>query len=292
MILASDSLPSFLLDRAAEAIINADALLVCAGAGMGVDSGLPDFRGGEGFWRAYPPLARLGLLFEDMATEEWFYRDPALAWGFYGHRLNLYRRTIPHDGFSFLLRWAETKPAGSFVYTSNVDGQFQKAGFNENEVVECHGSIHHLQCVAGCSRDIWSADDVSVEVDEETLRAKVPVPACSHCGFVARPNLLLFNDWKWLATRSGAQEKRMGLWLRSIKKRALRLTIVECGAGRAIPTVRSFSDRLSASGATFIRINPREPQTRPGSISLAAGALETLQALDARIPTAKGFSTG
>ena len=36
-----------------------DALLVAAGAGMGVDSGLPDFRGDEGFWRAYPPFAAL-----------------------------------------------------------------------------------------------------------------------------------------------------------------------------------------------------------------------------------------
>ncbi|MDT7752234.1 MAG: hypothetical protein QOD96_5896, partial [Pseudonocardiales bacterium] len=39
------------LDRAAELIAGADALLYCAGAGIGVDSGLPDFRGTEGFWR-------------------------------------------------------------------------------------------------------------------------------------------------------------------------------------------------------------------------------------------------
>ena len=45
------------LALAAEAIREADALLILAGAGMGVDSGLPDFRGSEGFWCAYPPLA-------------------------------------------------------------------------------------------------------------------------------------------------------------------------------------------------------------------------------------------
>ena len=46
------------LSRAAEAINAADALLVTAGAGMGVDSGLPDFRGAQGFWRAYPVLSK------------------------------------------------------------------------------------------------------------------------------------------------------------------------------------------------------------------------------------------
>ena len=47
--------------QAAEAIRAADALLITAGAGMGVDSGLPDFRGTQGFWRSYPVVGKLGL---------------------------------------------------------------------------------------------------------------------------------------------------------------------------------------------------------------------------------------
>ncbi len=57
---------------AAEAIKAADALLVTAGAGMGADSGLPDFRGTQGFWRAYPIIAKLGLSFEEMTKPGWF----------------------------------------------------------------------------------------------------------------------------------------------------------------------------------------------------------------------------
>src|SRR5437879_11522207 len=90
------------LQRAAEAVATADALLIGAGAGMGVDSGLPDFRGDQGFWRAYPPYAKLGLSFHELANPQWFESDPALAWGFYGQRLNLYRRTLPHEGFAIL----------------------------------------------------------------------------------------------------------------------------------------------------------------------------------------------
>lgn len=78
--------------RAVQAIRDADALLVSAGAGMGVDSGLPDFRGTQGFWRSYPALAKLGLSFEEMANPAWFQENPHLAWAFYGHRLHLYRR--------------------------------------------------------------------------------------------------------------------------------------------------------------------------------------------------------
>ena len=72
-----------------ESLGTSKSLLVAAGAGMGVDSGLPDFRGNEGFWKAYPPLAKLGIQFEEMANPRWFRDDPRLAWGFYGHRFNL-----------------------------------------------------------------------------------------------------------------------------------------------------------------------------------------------------------
>jgi NAD-dependent SIR2 family protein deacetylase len=111
--------------QAAEAIKAADTLLVNAGAGMGVDSGLTDFRGTHGFWRAYPAIARLGLSFEEMANPAWFSENPHLAWAFCGHRLNLYRQTKPHQGFSQLLEIGATKAAGYFVFTSNVDGHFQ-----------------------------------------------------------------------------------------------------------------------------------------------------------------------
>src|SRR5689334_25005330 len=103
--------PAFL--QVAEWFSEADGLLITAGAGMGVDSGLPDFRGREGFWRAYPPFAELGLDFRSLANPRWFRDDPALAWGFYGHRRNLYRETEPHEGFAILRRWAARRPKGA-----------------------------------------------------------------------------------------------------------------------------------------------------------------------------------
>ena len=60
------------LYRAAEAIKNADALIFTAGAGMGCDSGLPDFRGPEGFWKAYPPIKEKGLTFPEVVSLYFF----------------------------------------------------------------------------------------------------------------------------------------------------------------------------------------------------------------------------
>lgn len=145
------------LTHFAEHLKQADGLLITAGAGMGVDSGLPDFRGDQGFWKAYPPLKHLGKSFVDMATPELFYTDPKLAWGFYGLRLNAYRAVKPHQGFHLLKQWSDTLPNlknGAFVFTSNVDGEFQKIGFEDDQVFECHGSIHWLQCLDNCTQDI------------------------------------------------------------------------------------------------------------------------------------------
>ncbi len=263
--------------RAADALRGAEALVVGAGAGMGVDSGLPDFRGDHGFWKAYPPYERLGLTFVDAANPEHFESDPALGWGFYGHRLALYRATVPHAGFGLLRRWIDALDLPSFVYTSNVDGQFQAAGFDEDRIVEVHGSIHHLQCAAPCSGDIWPNGE-RVDVDEATMRAR-RVVSCPRCGGVARPNLLLVGDWSWLPDRTHAQAARFDAFLAAHRGR--RLVAIELGAGTAVPSVRMRSEQLARlPGATLVRVNPREPQAPSGAVSIAAGALAALGAID------------
>ena len=239
-------------------LADAEAVLVTAGAGMGVDSGLPDFRGIEGFWRAYPPIAKLGLRFEEMADPRWFAEDPELAWAFYGHRLNLYRETVPHPGFALLKKLIDSKKGNGFVFTSNVDGQFQKAGFDESMIYEVHGSIHHLQCLDNCSDAIWPNGE-EVPVDMERFRA-LSIPRCPRCGAVARPNILMFGDWDWNGARSQAQSLRFEAWLK--RNRSKRLAIIEIGAGTAIPTVRRQGETIAANypDARLIRINPRESQ--------------------------------
>ena len=258
---------------AAAAIAAADAILIGAGAGLGVDSGLPDFRGNEGFWQAYPPFKKLGLSFVKLANPYWFRADPQQAWGFYGHRRNLYRRTQPHAGFAILRRWCER--ANWFVFTSNVDSHFQRAGFDAERIVECHGSLEFLQCQQFCSLEIWPADEAEVEIELETFRARPPLPACPRCGGLARPNVLMFGDDEWLEQRTGAQHDRYLTWRRSL--RGQRLVVIELGAGTHVPTIRL---ECESAAETLIRINPREPQAPAGAISLPLGALDALTQID------------
>lgn len=271
------------IEAAARAIQKARFLFFTAGAGMGVDSGLPDFRGTEGFWRAYPPFQQLGLQFEQVADPRWFERDPQLAWGFYGHRLNLYRATNPHAGFGILKAWSETQPAR--IFTSNVDGHFQKSGFDEANVCEVHGSLLHLQCVKPCSDAIWEAGETAVEVDETTFRATGELPRCPRCGGLARPNVLMFGDGKWRSNRSDEQLAALDEWASQVEARGL--TIIEMGAGKAIPTVRRFGESLQRQGATLVRINPRESDGPSGTISLALGALAGLNSINALLNPAQ-----
>jgi len=269
-----------MLQCAAELVRDAEIFIITAGAGMGVDSGLPDFRGDKGFWNAYPVYARLGLSFVDCANPAYFARDPCFAWGFYGHRSNLYRSTVPHDGFQIIRRWIAHNRADYFVVTSNVDGQFQKAGYDEEHVLEVHGSIHWLQCQSGCTGNIWFNDEV-MEIDPKTMRATSRLPICPDCRKTSRPNILMFNDWNWLPDRTRIQEQAFEQFL--LRHAERRIVVIELGAGTAIPTIRATSERIGWNypHATVIRINPREPDIKTPHISLPCGALEGLQKIDA-----------
>ena len=253
-------------------IEDSEAILITAGAGMGVDSGLPDFRGNEGFWKAYPLIKKLGLSFSEMANPTWFETNPTFAWAFYGHRLNLYRETIPHEGFKMLLDLVKAKDDNYFIFTSNVDGQFQKAGFDKNKIYEVHGSIHHLQCSKNCllnlsneispSRSlnqfqVWDANNEYIEVDMDKFEAS-NIPLCENCGEVARPNILMFGDWYWNGNRASQQEYKYMTWRK--KNRNKKIAIIEIGAGTAIPTIRIEGQQLSSKykNTKLIRINPCE----------------------------------
>jgi hypothetical protein len=262
------------IERAALLISDADGLIITAGAGMGVDSGLPDFRGNQGFWQAYPALANKQIDFMSMANPQSFRKNPNLAWGFYGHRLALYRETIPHVGFRILKTLGETLSGGTFVVTSNVDGQFQKAGFSEKSILEIHGSIHLCQCIEPCKEDIWSAAGLNPEVDESSCQWLGPLPACSHCQSIARPNILMFGDSEWLEGHFLEQESNWSKWRKVVK----RPVVIELGAGMDIPSIRYFSER---QGSPLIRINPRDDALLKvnAGVSISMGAKDALIAI-------------
>ena len=111
------------------------------------------------------------------------------------------------------------------------------------------------------------------------MLANEPLPTCPHCDDISRPNILMFGDSRWIGDRTHDQSDRLNSWLSQIPKN--EIAIVEIGAGTAVPSVRSFSERLvQQKRATLIRINPRESRGPAGTISIVAGGLETLQQIN------------
>ena len=295
------------IEAAAALIRECDALLVCTGAGMGVDSGLGTFRGkNAGVW---PPLLKRGLDFSEVSDPQWFEDDAHFAWAFWKFRHDAYTQAPPHRGYSLLREWAEGKPHGMFSFTSNIDGHWFEAGVPEDRCWEVHGTVRHLQCTddsccappepggeEGAAKDSartgsWPTADAlaGLREDPETNRivggAEV-LPRCRNCGGLARPNVLMFGDWNHETTRSDAQEAAYEAWQAEITAGgpAPKVAVIEIGAGMAVPTVRMEAQHAADQwNAPLIRLNLETPQVehlkQPG-VSIAIGALEALVKID------------
>lgn len=261
------------LIRACEIIQASDFILITAGAGMGVDSGLPDFRGTLGLWKAYPPISKLGLSFAEVSNPYQFNKSPHFAWGFFGHRHKLYSSTTPHEGYHSLKSIVQKKDY--FIFTSNVDGHFLKAGFPSEKIAECHGSIHYLQCLHTykCSLEIWLMSE-SVKVDPVTFNAEDPLPKCKNCKGLARPNILMFGDYSWVSDRTDLQIEKLE---EKLREKMWKICVIEIGAGDAVYTVRAFGNKMvSRYKAEIIRINPDKNIGESNGLHLQMKALEAL----------------
>ena len=98
---------------------------------------------------------------------------------------------------------------------------------------------------------------------------------------MARPNVMMFDDYSWISDRSDEQQRRFGRWLQALRNKSSTLVILEFGAGTAIPSVRHNSERLlDQFEATLIRVNLREAGVPDGHYGLAIGALKGIELLE------------
>jgi len=283
---------------ASEMINRRTCLIVIVGAGIGCDSNLPDYRSPNGFWKQYPPLQKLGLSLQDMSQADWFEKDPTMAWGFYSHRQHLYKNTTPHEGFKVLLDLCkstrscdpESKEPNYFVITSNVDSQFNKAGFASERIFETHGTLAYLQCTKNCSgSSVWKNDGGPLEIIEETMRVKdeATLPRCEQCGHYARPNVSFFSDTteSFNPTRQEQQKQSFFYWFDTIKSNPNEhIVVMEIGCGTSIHSLRyesevvlyhtpELNDRVE-----LIRINPMQAGVgnAPFAVGIPQGSKQAL----------------
>lgn len=254
---------------------SSDALLIVAGAGMGIDSGLPDYRGPNGLWNTWHPARELNMTYEQLSTHENFLENPELAWGFQTYLTRLYHELDPHQGYYNLLNIAqEIFNENYFVITSNVDSQFLKSGFDSEKLYEVHGTKRLWQCIdKKCNKNHFPWDMNVNElpaIDPETLLAIKPLPKCKHCGSLARPNVSFFGDFIFNEKLTKVQSEKLFNWLE--KNKGKKLVIIEMGCGISVHSIRFMlkNDQftmmsnewklprsfLSKVNTNLIRINP------------------------------------
>lgn len=249
--------------HAATLIGAADAVFVGAGAGMSADSGIAVYRGADGRYTSPKALAQ--------ASADAYHHDAAGAAEAYRTRYAEVLAATPHLGYDILEQWRRSKPYGAFVYTSNIDSMFSRAGFPDAAIYEVHGALRRSQCLFACNNPTPVFDTTPPDEGPAT---------CPHCEGPARPNVMMFGDYQFHDGHRVTQWDAFAQWSDALPSGA-QVVIVEIGAGVDVATVRGKCESLStACGWPLVRINPVEHHLpvhcAPGSVAVTLGALEAL----------------
>lgn len=155
-----------------ERLRSARRLLAVTGAGVSAESGIPTFRGEEGWWQREDPAK--------LATQAAFDRDPSHVWEWYQYRRGLITDAEPNAAHRALAEW-ESSGMDVLVATQNVDDLHERAG--SRAVSHIHGSIWRVRC-EGCGQ----------EDDQRQHPFPVLPPRCDGCGGRLRPAVVWFGE--------------------------------------------------------------------------------------------------
>ncbi|CAF1318582.1 unnamed protein product [Adineta ricciae] len=274
------------IDRAAECVRKADVLLIAAGAGMGVDAGIPDYYGG--IQRAHPRLADIGLNIYDLSNHTLFAQNPALAWGHWVTRQREYMNIRPHVGYQMLYNWAQCRKRTVRVITTNLDRHFLCSGFAPDDVFEMHGSMYDAQCMYNCGANPWPLDTTNMpSVNLNTMQLLGSPPLCIKCGGSARICTALAVDGHWNTSNVEVARTRHETFFREMSTDRT-LTVLEIGCGTVMAKVRVEATRIVAEHrmrggqAIHIRINLHQAHIdeHEDNISLPFSALDALRTIN------------
>ncbi|MHA1576618.1 MAG: SIR2 family NAD-dependent protein deacylase [Candidatus Thorarchaeota archaeon] len=164
------------IKKAKELVTNAGKISALTGAGISVDSGIPDFRSEGGLWKRYDPL--------EHATLESFNRDPTKFWTMGRELAETIIKAKPNAAHIAL---AELEAQGKLtgVITQNIDNLHQTAG-NKN-VIELHGNYLCAHCIE-CEAEYFGK-----KVHESVAQGEIP-PKCEKCGGILKSEAILFGE--------------------------------------------------------------------------------------------------
>jgi NAD-dependent deacetylase len=234
------------LEACLEDIRGQDApIIALTGAGISADSGIPTFRGPQGYWRQGSRNFRP----EELATHSAFTADPELVWAWYLYRLGVCRSAEPNASHHALVRLERAKPEDFLLVTQNVDGLHLRAGATPKRSYEVHGCLETRRCANVCGADNGPMpSEIGAYAKDEILRSEDrDLLHCEACGGWLRPHVLWFDE-------SYDEEN---FHLESAQDAAMNcgaMIIVGSTGTTALPMRMAM--QAAASGAVIIDINP------------------------------------
>jgi len=167
-------------------------VVVLTGAGVSAESGIPTFRGKDGYWtvgaREYHP--------QELATHEAFEAMPWDVWAWYLYRRGVCRAAAPNAGHQAIVDWDARLGERFALVTQNVDGLHPRAGSPPARTFAIHGDIDQMRCSADCRLDRWPIPEtVPALAQGEAVTAAIRSNlVCPSCGAMARPHVLWFDE--------------------------------------------------------------------------------------------------
>lgn len=249
------------LDQAvAAALADGGTLVVVTGAGVSAESGIPTFRGAEGYWtvgsRVYQP--------QELATQEAFRRMPEEVWRWYLYRLGVCRAAAPNAGHVALVELERALGDRFLLVTQNVDGLHLRAGSSRERTYQIHGNIHFMRCAGAHGGEIVEVPDAVPGLGPED---PLPEPTrgllrCARCEGWARPHVLWFDEY---------YDEEVYRFESSLRAAASAAVLVTAGTSGNTNLPNQMVAAARRGGALLIDINPDE--NRFGRTALAADGI-------------------
>jgi NAD-dependent protein deacetylase/lipoamidase len=221
-------------------------VVALTGAGISAESGIPTFRGAEGYWvvgsRNYMP--------QEMATLAMFERAPEEVWRWYLYRFGVCRGAQPNEGHRALVALDRALGDRFHLVTQNIDGLHLRAGATAARTSCIHGDAAFVRCAAECGvgrlplPDLGPRDGATPFTAEDRARL-----TCPRCGEWLRPHVLWFDECY------DEENYRMDTALRAASRADLLLVVGTSGATSLPMQIGEIAWRR---GIAMVDVNPEE----------------------------------
>jgi NAD-dependent deacetylase len=164
-------------------------IVVMTGAGISAESGIPTFRGEDGYWK----IGSKNYTPETIATFETFQIAPLSVWKWYFQRMSMCKNAKPneaHDSLVLLENFFEERFG---LITQNIDGLHFQAGSSREKTFTIHGTFEKMRCMDLCSPEMYPIP--SIELEQEFTKQVIKELTCPNCGKFLRPNILWFDEF-------------------------------------------------------------------------------------------------